>query len=124
MNTDKIILKNMKFFGYHGVFPEEQEKGQHFYIDVEMCTDLKKAGATDNLEDTIDYSAVYNIVKEITETKRFRLIERLADIISREILSRHESISEILVRVRKPEAPIGGELDWAEVEIKRLRNGP
>ena len=123
MDMDKIVLKNMKFYGYHGVYPEEREKGRYFHIDVEMFADLKKPGATDNLEDTVDYSDVYNIIKEITETKKFRLIERLADTISREILSRHEKISGITVRVRKPEAPVGGELDWAEIEIKRFRNG-
>ena len=62
-NYDKILLNNMKFYAYHGVLPEEQEKGQNFYIDVEIDYSTKKAGLSDNLEDTIDYSLVYEIIK-------------------------------------------------------------
>ena len=119
---DKIILKNMKFYGYHGVLPEEQKNGQNFFIDVEMTADLAQPGKTDNLEDTIDYGEVYGMIKNIAETRKFRLIERLADVISREILSRFEKIDGIVVRVRKPEAPIPGEFDWAEVQVERKRN--
>jgi dihydroneopterin aldolase len=120
---DKILMKNLKFFGYHGVHEEEQLKGQNFYIDVEMCVNLEKACGTDNLQHTVDYSAVYDIIKYITENNKFRLIEKLAQSISGEILSRYREIDEITVRVRKPEAPINGEFDWVGVEITRGRNG-
>ncbi len=119
---DKITLKNMQFYGYHGVLQEEQKIGQRFFIDAEMQLDLKGAGETDDLEQTVDYSAVYDIIKDITENHKFRLIEKLADTISREILSRYEKIQKITVRIRKPEAPIKGILDWAEVEIVRQRD--
>ncbi|MCX8130760.1 MAG: dihydroneopterin aldolase [Clostridia bacterium] len=119
---DRITLKNMKFYSYHGVLPEEQTNGQYFYIDVEMICDLREAGREDDLEKTVDYSVVYNIIKNITQKNKFRLIECLADRISREIATEFKMISEIVVRVRKPEAPIDGELDWAEVELRRGRN--
>jgi 7,8-dihydroneopterin aldolase/epimerase/oxygenase len=123
MNSkDKILLNNMKFFGYHGVFPEEQEKGQNFFIDVELFTDIKKAGLTDNLEDTINYGEVYGIIKKVTTTNKFRLIEKLTESISREILSSYKTIDKVIVRVRKPDAPIEGEFDWAGVEVERDRN--
>lgn len=112
----------MKFYAYHGVLEEERRNGQYFFIDTVMSVDLKQAGKTDELGDTVDYSAVYNIIKDITENNKFRLIECLADNISREIMSRYKNIKEILVSVRKPDAPIGGELDWAEVEITRTDN--
>jgi 7,8-dihydroneopterin aldolase/epimerase/oxygenase len=119
---DKITLKNMKFYAYHGVLEEEQQNGQHFYIDVEMFCDVREAGVKDDLEKTVNYAAVYDIIKNTTINNKFRLIECLADRISREIMSSYVEIQEIIVRVRKPEAPINGELDWAEVEIKRNRN--
>lgn len=119
---DKITINNMKFYAYHGVLPEEQAKGQHFYIDAELFLDVSKAGISDELEDTVDYSVVYGIIKEITEKNKFRLIENLANSISREILSRYAEILEIVVRVRKPEAPIEGDFDWVGVEVKRSRN--
>lgn len=119
---DKITLKNMQFYGYHGVLQEEQKIGQRFFIDAEMQLDLKGAGEKDDLEQTVDYSAVYGIIKDITENHKFRLIEKLADVISQEIMSRYEKIQKITVRIRKPEAPIKGILDWAEVEIVRQRD--
>lgn len=119
---DKIILKNMKFYGYHGVLPKEQEEGQFFFIDVEMYTDLSAAGRTDDLLDTVDYSKVFEIAREITEKRKFRLIETLAYNISGEILSRFQMLNTVIIRVRKPDAPIPGEFDWAEVEIERSRN--
>jgi dihydroneopterin aldolase len=119
---DKIIMKNMKFFGYHGVYLQEQSEGQDFIIDVEMHLDLRKPGNTDNLEDTIDYSKVYDLIGQISKGNKFRLVERLADVISREILSRYKEISEITVCVKKPEAPINGEFDWVGVEIERSRD--
>ena len=84
--------------------PEEQEKGQNFYIDVEMFTETKKAGLSDNLEDTINYGEVYGIIKDINTKNKFQLIEKLADYISKEILSRFIEIEKIIVRVRKPDA--------------------
>jgi len=118
---DKILLRNMKFFAYHGVLPEEQANGQNFYVDVEMILDLKKAGNSDALEDSVDYSGVYALVRDTVENNKFRLIEKLAHGISREIMSRYEKIVQITIRVRKPEAPIDGQLDYAEVEITRCR---
>jgi dihydroneopterin aldolase len=115
-------MKNMKFFGYHGVYLQEQSEGQDFIIDVEMHLDLRKPGNTDNLEDTIDYSKVYDLIGQISKGNKFRLVERLADVISREILSRYKEISEITVCVKKPEAPINGEFDWVGVEIERSRD--
>jgi len=120
---DKIIMNNLKFYGYHGVLENEREDGQYFHIDVEMYLSLEKAGKTDDLKYTVDYSAVYDIIRYITENNKFRLIEKLAQSISGEILSRYREIDEITVRVRKPEAPINGEFDWVGVEITRGRNG-
>ena len=124
---DKITMKNMKFYGYHGVMPEEQVNGQDFLIDVDMYLDLKKAGLSDNLADSVDYSEVYGIIKNITKSNIFRLLEKLADSIAREILSRYEKIEEIVVHVKKPDAaltdaPLTGAFDWVGVEIKRSRD--
>lgn len=60
---DHIDLKGMAFFGYHGDEPEETKLGQRFYIDVEMDLDLSRVGETDALEDSVNYVAVYEIVK-------------------------------------------------------------
>jgi dihydroneopterin aldolase len=119
---DKIIMKNLKFYGYHGVLPEEQEDGQNFIIDLEMYLGLHKAGTSDDIKDTVDYSRVYGIIKEITESNKFRLIEKLADSISGEIMSIYKEIEKVSVTVKKPEAPIDGDFDWVGVQILRSRN--
>ncbi len=119
---DKIILKDIKLYGYHGVYPEERQIGQNFYIDVEIFADLEQAGITDDITDTVDYSKIYDIIKGVNENNKFRLIESFAHNISREILSAYEEIKEITVQVRKPEAPIDADFEWVGVEIKRSRD--
>lgn len=84
--------------------------------------DLRKAGETDELQETVDYSKIYDIIEYINENNKFRLIERFAHIISREILSTFRQIERIIVRVRKPDAPIEGEFKWVGVEIERFSN--
>jgi dihydroneopterin aldolase len=120
--VDKILLKDIKLYGYHGVLPEEREKGQYFYIDVELSVDLTQAGRTDELTNTVDYSKIYDIIVSVNKNNKFRLIETLAHIISQEILSTYEIIKDITVQVRKPDAPIDGDFGWMGVEIKRSRD--
>lgn len=119
---DKITIKNIELFGYHGVYEEERTEGQTFFVDIEMTVKLEKASFTDNLEDTVDYSRVYAIIDDINECTKFRLIEKFAGTICREILSRFDKIFEVTVKVRKPDAPIEGEFDYIEVELKRGRD--
>lgn len=118
---DKILLKDIKLYGYHGVLPEERETGQYFYIDVELSVDLTQAGRTDELTNTVDYSKIYDIIVSVNKNNKFRLIETLAHNISQEILSTYEIIKDITVQVRKPDAPIDGDFGWMGVEIKRSR---
>jgi len=75
---DTITIKGMHFYGYHGCLPEEQRTGQPFHVDAVLYADLSKAGASDELNDTIDYSRVYQLVQSIVEGRTYRLIERLA----------------------------------------------
>lgn len=117
---DKILLKGMKFYGYHGVLPAENQLGQNFYIDLEMAVDFREAAKTDNIEKSVSYAEVYEIVKEIVETKIFKLIEALGEEIAKELLTK-TSIKKIKVRVRKPEAPIPGNFEYAGIEIERVK---
>jgi len=119
---DKIILKNMKFYAYHGVLPEERIKGQYFIIDVELYANLTLAGNSDNLEHTVNYAEVYNDIKNITLKNKFMLIEKLAETIAQFILGKYKNVVKTKVLVKKPQAPIEGEFDWMGVEIERSRN--
>ena len=118
---DKIFIKGMKVFGYHGTRPEEQVNGQDFIIDVEMSLDLKKAGHSDDIKDTVDCYHIYAMTKNIVKNNIFRLIERLADNIAREILSKNNNVEEVKVRIMKPDAPLTGEFESIGAELVLTR---
>lgn len=119
---DKILLKNLGFYGYHGVLKEENVIGQKFFVDITLYTALKKAGVSDDVHDTINYALVYDIAKEIVENKRYNLIEAVAEDIAASVLKEFNGVKEIKVRIRKPEAPVAGIYDYFGVEIRRGRN--
>ena len=122
MQGDKILLKGMEFYAYHGVNESEKVKGQRFIVDVEMSADLSRASETDDLEDTIDYSRVFRLVKEIVEGPSRDLIEAVAGEIARRALEDF-AVEQIRVRVSKPDVPLkGAKLKGAAVEIVRGRD--
>ena len=118
---DRIVMKNLSFFGYHGVMEEEKTLGQKFFLDIEIYADLSKAGRTDEVLDTIHYGEVYEVIKDIVENDRFKLIEALAENIAENVLEKFEKIEEINILVKKPEAPIPAIFDHVGVEIRRKR---
>lgn len=119
---DKIVMKNLAFYGYHGVMSEENTLGQKFFLDIELFVDLKKACITDSVENTVHYGIAYEIVKDIVENKRFKLIEALAEEIANSLLCKFEMIKEVIILVKKPEAPVKGIYDYFGVEIRRSRD--
>lgn len=118
---DRIELKNMQFYGYHGVFPEEKKLGQRFYIDVVLETSLRKAGLSDDLKDSINYAEVYDQVKQIVTGASRDLLESIAEEISMSLLNRYAAVHKAHVSVRKPEAPIDGLFDYVAVHLERTR---
>ena len=118
---DKIILKNMIFYGFHGAMGEEKVLGQRFFIDAILFLDLKKAGQTDDLQYTSHYGMVYENIKTIVEDERYNLIEALAHHICVNIFNEFTEIEKIQITVRKPSAPVQGIFDYMAVEIIRTR---
>lgn len=111
----------MRFDARHGYHDWEQQQTQPFEVDVELVRNLQPAGVDDDLEQTIDYSRVYAVVRQIVESTSFRLLEALAEAIAHELLVDFDVI-EVGVRVRKPAVQLGGPLDYAAVEIWRRRS--
>jgi dihydroneopterin aldolase len=119
---DEILLEGMRFYAYHGVNPEERALGQRFVVDVALAADLRRAGRSDDLADTVSYSAVYKLVRRIVEGEARNLIEAVAEEIASAILAEHEPVARVTVTVRKPEVPMkGAMLDAAGVRITRVR---
>lgn len=119
--ADKILLQNMMFYGFHGVYEYEREQGQRFYLDIELMADFSQAGKTDSLQDTIDYTAVYSHIKDIVENRRFQLLEALGSYIADNILEHNTLVQAVTVKIRKPAVPIPGQLDFVQVEITRRK---
>jgi dihydroneopterin aldolase len=119
--TDRIVLHNMVFQGRHGVLEQEQRETQPFQVDVELVLNLQPATVEDDLAKTVDYSQVFDVTRQIVESTSFRLLETLAEAIAHELLVDFP-VQEVGVRVRKPNVPIDGTLDYAGVEIWRQRS--
>lgn len=118
--SDRIVLRNIQLEGRHGWHEYEQEIPQPFEVDVELSLDLAPAGIADDLAKTVDYGAVFEVVRRNVETASFRLLEAMAETIGREILAAFPA-DEVVIRVRKPAVDLGGPLDYAGVEIRRRR---
>lgn len=118
---DKITMKNMAFYAYHGVLEEEKVLGQKFHVDAELFLDLKRAGKTDDLDETVSYAMVYETIKAVMLKEKFDLLEALAHKICGEILLSFEKIEGILLKIEKPGAPVEGSYDYFAVEVKRKR---
>ncbi|WP_066321812.1 dihydroneopterin aldolase [Bacillus sp. FJAT-29814] len=118
---DKIYVNGMQFYGYHGVFLEETRLGQRFSVDLSVSLDLKQAGETDELEQTVSYAELYQVCQEIVEGKPYKLVEAVAEKIAANVLAGFPLIAEVTVKVIKPDPPIPGHYKSVAVEITRGR---
>ncbi|RKD22773.1 dihydroneopterin aldolase [Ammoniphilus oxalaticus] len=118
---DIIYFNEMKFYGYHGVFPEENTLGQRYVVDMRLYLDLKAAGQSDQLGDTIDYAEVYAICQTVMEKETYQLVEKVAEQIAQRSLAKFTLLDEVVVRVTKPDPPIAGHYQSVAVEIRRGR---
>ena len=84
---DRLSLIGMRFEGRHGVRPDEKVTPQPFEVDVVLHADLSEAAERDDLAATIDYSAMFDLVRAIVEGRSFDLIEALAGAIARAVLA-------------------------------------
>ncbi|KAG8648743.1 dihydroneopterin aldolase 2 isoform X3 [Manihot esculenta] len=118
---DKLILRGLMFHGFHGVKPEEKTLGQKFLIDVDAWMDLRAAGKSDQMSDTLSYTEIYRVVKEVVEGPSHNLLESVAQQIALTTLTKYPQISAVRVKVGKPHVAVHGPLDYLGVEILRRR---
>ncbi|MFC5406863.1 dihydroneopterin aldolase [Cohnella soli] len=119
---DRMILKRMVFYGYHGVFPEENKLGQKYIVDLDMRMDLGRAAASDDVSDTVNYAEIHALVKEIVEGPPVKLIETLCQNIASALLGTYTSIIQATVAVTKPNPPFDITFDGVTVEFRRKRD--
>lgn len=116
---DKIIIKDLEIYAKHGVFPEENEKGQTFYVDAELYTDLRCAGRSDNLADSTNYGQVCHYIVEKMKKDVYKLIETVAEQLAEGILSEFPLVRKVRLELKKPNAPIGLPFGCVSVAIER-----
>ncbi|WEG12707.1 dihydroneopterin aldolase [Pullulanibacillus sp. KACC 23026] len=118
---DKMYLNKLAFYGYHGVFPEENKLGQRFIVDLILEMDMSQAGKTDNLEHSVNYAEVYEAVRQIVEGPPKKLVESVGEAISSELLEGFPLIQACQVKVIKPDPPIPGHYESVAIELRRTR---
>jgi len=112
----------MEFHAYHGCFKEEQIIGNRFIVDIKFDTDTTEAEVADNLSKTVNYAAVYSLVKiEMAITSK--LLENLAKRILDAIMKSFPQITNAELKVSKMNPPIGGKVDCVSVSLKFVLNG-
>ncbi len=120
---DRILLEGMVIHGRHGTLPAERELGQPFVVDVELHLDLRPAGLSDDLAQTVDYSQVHRQVREIVEGPPASLTETVAERVATAILESHPPVEAVRVRVAKPHVRLDDTvLAGSAVEILRHRD--
>jgi dihydroneopterin aldolase len=110
-----VELHGLEVFGYHGVNEHEKRDGQPFHYDVQL--EVGDAGANDRIEDAVDYRDVAAVVRELSDERRFDLIEALAAAVADALLERFPQVSDVTVRVRKTRLRLP--VEWSAATVRR-----
>ncbi|BAX95826.1 7,8-dihydroneopterin aldolase [Mycobacteroides stephanolepidis] len=117
--TDRIELRGLKVFGYHGVFEHERRDGQEFSVDITVWLDLDTAAATDQLTDTLDYGELAQRAAAIVSGPPRNLIESVAGAIADDVMT-DARVHAVEAVVHKPDAPIP--LTFSDVAVVARRS--
>ena len=119
---DRIELRGLRSVGTHGVLVEEQERAQPFEVDLDLAVDLRPAGVSDSLADTVDYGAVADVVAAtVSGTRSFALLEALAWHVADAVLGVDHRITAVTVVLRKLRPPVAVDIDTVGVRVVRTR---
>lgn len=117
--TDRIIIENLVIFAHHGVYREENEKGQNFRINAVLETDTRMAGILDDLDLSTNYGEVCTFLNGFLTENTYKLIETAAERTAEALLLRFPRIRRVTLEVCKPEAPIPFPFESVSVKITR-----
>lgn len=120
--SDRINIKGLKLYAYHGCLEEERQKGQEFTLDITLYLNLTPAGITDNLERTVNYSEACQVAQEVFTKYTYNLIETAAEEVAAALLIKYSLVDKVTVEVFKPHAPIPLDFENVSVFIERKRH--
>lgn len=115
--TSKILLEDIKIFAYHGVLPEEKILGTHYIVNAEIIADITKAAETDDLNDTINYALINDIIHAEMKIPS-ELLEHVAGRIIKKIKSEFSHAQKVKVKITKTKPPMKGEMKGVSVEFE------
>jgi 7,8-dihydroneopterin aldolase/epimerase/oxygenase len=119
-SRDRVAIEGIHFYAYHGHISEENTLGQRFELSIHVFLDLSVAGKSDDLVDTLDYQALYQLVIEWVTTHRFHLLEKLVEGLSEEIFKRFPSTEALRLSINKLSPPIPNFFGHVQVAITRV----
>lgn len=119
---DTLTLKGLSFKGYHGFYEHERREGNDFEVDLVISADLRSAGRSDRLEETIDYQKVVAIVQEVMEGPSRKLIETLTRLIGDRLFEAFPEAAGLEVAVRKLHPPLDVETTYSETRMSWQRS--
>lgn len=117
----KITLHEMRFYAYHGVFAQEQRVGNHFIVELSFWADIAESLHRDELEETISYADVYEVIKAEMSIPS-RLLEHVVGRISERLFATFPRMQRIALTLSKCNPPFPGEVHSAAVTLEACRS--
>lgn len=113
-----IEIEGMHFYAYHGHFAAEQVVGNKFEVYAKLVADCNTAAKSDNLDDALNYQAVYETIKEEMQ-KKSALLENVAKRIIDSLYDKFPATKKATIKISKINPPMGGEIDRVSVTMER-----
>ena len=113
---EKIIIKGLKLYAYHGVNPEEKVDGQNFILDITATLNADTAKQSDNVDDTVSYAKIIKTVRAVFTEKSYDLIEVAANKVGVSVMQTYPRLDSVTVLLMKPEAPVKADFEYVAVE--------
>lgn len=117
----EFYIEGLEVYGHHGVPAEERVLGQRLVFDVRLTIEDCRGAHSDEVNDTVDYTEVIDLITEVATVDSYALLERLAQVTAESILTRFPLLDEVMVQVSKPQPPVACALSnvSAAVEVSR-----
>ena len=120
--TQKIRIRGLRVYGYHGVLEHERSEGQYFIVDATITVDSERAAATDDIANTVSYAEIAQLIAENVRNNPVNLLETLSQRLADEVLfAASPWAKKVKIKVSKPDAPIDLYFEDVSVTAKAKR---
>jgi 7,8-dihydroneopterin aldolase/epimerase/oxygenase len=120
--TQRIEIRGLRVYGYHGVMDHERQDGQYFIIDAVIKIDAERASSTDDIANTVSYAEIAHLISDNVRKNPVNLLETLAQRLADEVLfAASPWAKKVKITVSKPDAPIDLYFDTVAVTAKAKR---